>query len=1263
MLPKVATTILHSTGRAAAAVHTQSTIRNVLHPHSTTSSTGHGYFNSNNSSNGRGGRFTHGYHGASRAVTQANPSLAVDDGSFVQLDEQEQPHKTPSASSSRRPSFHRLSQATRLTVLRSVQRIHSRSFTTPATDDSLPPQKTLPPPPPTKPSLYTDLQSLSTSTDTEHISQVIFAFLSHLSSQSPIPPSPEHFEYALTALQRTRQPGEPLTLFLTLYHSLLSFNLAPTPKTCVTLLDVLTTRSNELQFSLGDIVAKEFWEDSIAFYIPPKGSPYAESRSRRSVARSKRKADLEKEVYGILPIALRVYNTLLALSSPVPESLLVSLLEVCALHADVQSALQVYKSLPDTLSATSLASIHVSLLNTLSRAGMWSDCRSLFESYTSDATLLGKTPYTEKVKVYNEMIAASFRCGHPDTAVSILHDMLSPSSPIKPASSTYTHIIAGFSIGDSPSIQLMPPRITSLEPKEGKTDLDSALTWFNKLLSQPTPPHASPFEPSDEPTRPEPTSWKLILNSLSSTHLEAGNDLWVRLLDLAPVDGIPVRSIDRIRLVERNLSALDTLSPAEQLDKLSFLREHVIQTLGAGPCRGIWEAYLRLGHVDQAVEFGVSLFEKGKETERGRELYFMQLALAAFEGDRVMSLENLWRLLNVATDMGIKLTRFDSVKSGVVRAYFAEQAKDKLTLEQWWTVLSFATDMPSSPVLQILGDVPPHVKWEDVPKELADAIVGRVELDGQDIKAMADGNMKQGLLEVFGQGEVESVAESVSAESAEEVSTAPTSPLIDTTQPQDDLPPSLRIDRTFTRQLDEFISKRLTLNITRTATDTLYNTFTRTLLSRAIAPSPYTLSKLASVFARANQLDRVMHVYAIAQRVLEGLSSDAKAQSESWVVIENGMCVAFTALGDMDKANIHRLRLLERGTAPSADAYAGLILGVKDTTDDTSASMALFREALERGVKPNLYLYNNIISKLSKARKASAALELFHSMRVQSSPVHPSAITYGAVIGACARVGDVTSAEVLFKEMVASSLAGYSRGRGALRVPPFNTMMQVYVSTKPDREKALWYFEEMGRCGVRPTEHAYKLLMEAYALEPIDLPALLRTFAQLQQTPETFASILATPQILDALVFEALINVLVAHRRMDLVPEYVAMMNEKGVHMTACVCNGLIRRYASVGEIDKAREVFEGMVDPEVGRAGRWNHAQRAEAEQVEGVAPIAPIHREPSTWEAMVRAELGSGERERAARLVQRMEGRGYPEAVVNRVKGIMVDWSQVLV
>ncbi|KAF9059768.1 hypothetical protein BDP27DRAFT_1340696 [Rhodocollybia butyracea] len=57
----------------------------------------------------------------------------------------------------------------------------------------------------------------------------------------------------------------------------------------------------------------------------------------------------------------------------------------------------------------------------------------------------------------------------------------------------------------------------------------------------------------------------------------------------------------------------------------------------------------------------------------------------------------------------------------------------------------------------------------------------------------------------------------------------------------------------------------------------------------------------------------------------------------------------------------------------------------------------------------------------------------------------------------------------------------------------------------------------------------------------------------------------------------------------------------------------------------------------------------------------MEPVYREPSTWEAMVRAELGSGDRERAIALIERLEARKYPEAVVNRIRGIMVDYSQL--
>ncbi|KAJ7442223.1 hypothetical protein B0H11DRAFT_2348641 [Mycena galericulata] len=51
-----------------------------------------------------------------------------------------------------------------------------------------------------------------------------------------------------------------------------------------------------------------------------------------------------------------------------------------------------------------------------------------------------------------------------------------------------------------------------------------------------------------------------------------------------------------------------------------------------------------------------------------------------------------------------------------------------------------------------------------------------------------------------------------------------------------------------------------------------------------------------------------------------------------------------------------------------------------------------------------------------------------------------------------------------------------------------------------------------------------------------------------------------------------------------------------------------------------------------------------------------------PLTWEVMVRAELGSGNRDNANALLERLQARCYPEAVYNRISGILIDHSHVL-
>jgi pentatricopeptide repeat protein len=242
-----------------------------------------------------------------------------------------------------------------------------------------------------------------------------------------------------------------------------------------------------------------------------------------------------------------------------------------------------------------------------------------------------------------------------------------------------------------------------------------------------------------------------------------------------------------------------------------------------------------------------------------------------------------------------------------------------------------------------------------------------------------------------------------------------------------------------------------------------YRLFQKNLSNRMV-PEPSAIAALIQAFGRAGDLEKVRELYTVAQEVFPLL--DRTVQLDAWAHVEDRMIIALAHAGFPDAAHVHRMRILDQGLTPSADAYGVLIQHVKDTTDDTSGAMALFREAQERGVKMNLYLYNNIISKLSKARKADYALELFQQMK--ASYVVPSSITYGAVIGACARVGDVRSAGLLFQEMVHSK-------NFKPRVPPYNTMMQLHTTTKPNRISALHYYNEMRQAGVQPSAHTYKV--------------------------------------------------------------------------------------------------------------------------------------------------------------------------------------------
>ncbi|EJU05986.1 hypothetical protein DACRYDRAFT_19322 [Dacryopinax primogenitus] len=449
---------------------------------------------------------------------------------------------------------------------------------------------------------------------------------------------------------------------------------------------------------------------------------------------------------------------------------------------------------------------------------------------------------------------------------------------------------------------------------------------------------------------------------------------------------------------------------------------------------------------------------------------------------------------------------------------------------------------------------------------------------------------------------------------------------------------------------------------------------------RRLFVTPSALSLVINALGRSHHLDKARELYSIAQIILASLEDDKESQTRAWFAVEDAMLCTHAFANDMDTANVHRARMIEQGGAPSAEAYAVLIMTVNDFTDDCNVAMSLYNEAISLGVVPNVFLYNNIISKLSKARKAEAALEIFQEMKKHG--VRPTSVTYGALVGACCRVGDADTAMYLFSEM--SAQANFRP-----KAPPFNTMIQFFVHTKPDRERALHYYNLMVASNVQPSAHTYKLLMDAYGLiEPVDMSAVQIVFDQLvarkdlqvqgnhwaslitawgcsckdvERARSIFDSILSHPTTLrsgqklpDAQTWEAFINVLVTQHRFDLLGPTLENLHQSGVHMTAYIANVVIRGYASAGSIEQARAVFEGMRDPPEGMAASFNHLAYNSVESIP-VSTDAPVYREPSTYEAMIRAEMGVGERARALGLLERMEGRHFPPAVEARIRGLV--------
>lgn len=403
-------------------------------------------------------------------------------------------------------------------------------------------------------------------------------------------------------------------------------------------------------------------------------------------------------------------------------------------------------------------------------------------------------------------------------------------------------------------------------------------------------------------------------------------------------------------------------------------------------------------------------------------------------------------------------------------------------------------------------------------------------------------------------------------------------------------------------------------------------------------------AKLITAAAKEGRNNLMHDILDMARQDVPFLSGYSVIR-HGWSAILDSMVAACLTTGNRNLATQYHQELLTIGAAPTANTFGLYITTLKESTktsDEASEALRIFLQAKSEGVEPSSFLYNALIGKLGKARRIDDCLFYFREMRTLG--IRPTSVTYGTIVNALCRVSDERYAEEMFDEM--ESMPNYKP-----RPAPYNSLMQYFLTTKRDSTKVLAYYERMLSKGIEATMHTYKLLIDTYAtLDPIDLTAaegVLKTIRASGKRPEAihFASLIhakgcalhdmaGARQVFDevlakgevrpqACLYQALFESMVANHCITETEEVLEDMSAKRIEMTPYIANTLIHGWALVKNIAKSKAIYES----------------------------VSNAKREPSTYQAIVRAFLTVEDRDSAMATVHEMMSRGYPSAVSNKV------------
>ena len=919
----------------------------------------------------------------------------------------------------------------------------------------------------------------------------------------------------LHSLLQLRQPGESLDMVVMIYNNMLDRGISPTPGAVKRLIQNLAWRDIEIHKALEWM---NRWEEENTPGVPP--ATHQEQRAR--FAR-------EDNFAPAMALIAATYARQLSLS--LGTSTYDTLLECCTYRADVKSAIQVYAHMeragdkPDARTFSMMLRTYAAAKDLEGAIEVFSEFRitarngkmrwAVEEGQESEqatdaakeaATLAeedSSKPLSPRaaaacITVWNAMIRTYFECNNPAGALALLEKMMDSNVGLHftandvplPSGQTFGDVIRGFI---------------------DTGDIQTGLAWFKRLLEQTEGPPARNDAPLVTPTRPDRSTWHAILHGLYQNKMaEEVNELVVLAESLGHSDTKLHPShwnwVWRINLVAMQDSAMSKERAAHLLD---FLRKTIIESelrheadVTTKAESRIWQCiglYVTQRRIDEALEllflaypWQRTLVDKAGETSQDATLVPLErirnmlrsfeasvLDAASVEGGCFPSFANLLEYLTIYDQAALMPSQRAAWYYLNAFLHHHEQPMDSLPDGSWPRLASMAVATCQS------------VFWE-AQAPVADAnhvwqIISFLQITNKQSRGFESlGNhnvhrIHQILLHHLGETRTRELYASLGNRFANLEEYLPrfvrvaagsqSSPqeLLAESRPADFMAPPtpLRIDVAATKWVAEgsTYGKRKTGVTPEMAFERL-----ETCIQRGQGINPEELGRLITLLGQSRRLDLVRRAYYYGQQILASLNMNKAWQSAGWFSLEDSMVCGLAHCGEMDAASVHRTRIVAHGGVPSSNAYGALIANIKETTDNASVATELFEEARRLGVQPHEYMFNTYISRLSRARKTEQALAVFAEFKERG--LKPTMVTYGAILSGCARVGDTVNAETLFQEMISSDC-------GIPRIPPFNTMIQMYVHVKPNRERALHYFNLLKQYSVPPTSYTYKVCGDA----------------------------------------------------------------------------------------------------------------------------------------------------------------------------------------